>query len=68
MSDLTLFTKINQLSDDLKIEVMDFLEYLLSKKKQKKSRKTPKAGFLKGTFIIHDDFNEPLEDFKNYME
>lgn len=27
-----------------------------------------KAGFLKGTFTVQDDFDEPLEDFKEYME
>ena len=30
-------------------------------------RKTPKAGFLKGTFVMSPDFDEPLEDFKEYM-
>ena len=27
----------------------------------------PKAGFLKGAFIMSPDFDEPLEDFKEYM-
>ncbi len=26
-----------------------------------------KAGFLKGTFTMRDDFDEPLDDFKEYM-
>ena len=26
-----------------------------------------KAGFLKGTFVMSDDFDEPLDDFKDYM-
>ena len=30
-------------------------------------RKAPKAGFLKGTFVVSPDFDEPLEDFKEYM-
>jgi hypothetical protein len=30
-------------------------------------RKAPKAGFLKGTFVMSPDFDEPLEDFKEYM-
>jgi hypothetical protein len=30
-------------------------------------KKTLKAGFLKGTFFLADDFNAPLEDFKDYM-
>ena len=27
----------------------------------------PQFGFLKGFFAVPDDFNEPLEDFKDYM-
>lgn len=30
-------------------------------------RVAPKAGFLKGTFVMSDDFDAPLEDFKEYM-
>ncbi len=33
----------------------------------KKTRKPRKAGFSKATFIMSDDFNAPLEDFKDYM-
>lgn len=34
-----------------------------------KKRKTPKAGFAKGTFgRAARDFDEPLDDFKAYME
>jgi Protein of unknown function (DUF2281) len=28
---------------------------------------TPKAGTAKGLVIIADDFDEPLDDFKDYM-
>jgi len=28
---------------------------------------TPKAGSAKGLFIMSDDFDEPLEDFEEYM-
>ena len=30
-------------------------------------KKVPKAGFFKGKIWMSDDFNEPLEDFKDYM-
>lgn len=33
---------------------------------QEKTR--PQFGSAKGLIIIHDDFDEPLEDFKEYME
>ncbi len=31
-------------------------------------RKTPKPGCMKGKIRISDDFDAPLEDFKEYME
>ena len=30
-------------------------------------KKTPKLGCMKGKIWMSDDFNEPLEDFKEYM-
>ena len=30
-------------------------------------QKTPKLGCMKGQIWMSDDFNEPLEDFKEYM-
>ncbi len=27
----------------------------------------PKFGFMKGQFLMSNDFDEPLEDFENYM-
>lgn len=63
-------SKINSLPEELKREVLDFIEYLIKKNKdtiEKKSHKTPKFGSCKGLFIIPDDFDESLEDFKEYM-
>jgi len=31
------------------------------------TRKSPKLGCMKGKIWMSDDFNEPLEDFKEYM-
>ena len=28
----------------------------------------PKAGLLKGQFVVPDDFDEPLEELREYME
>lgn len=68
--------------EGMKQELLTFFEYLLFKYKiqqatdsvseepgpgEKLPKKAPKAGFLKGTFILSEDFNAPLEDFKAYM-
>ena len=40
---------------------------MATKVEGKNGKKPLKAGFLKGTFILADDFDVPLEDFKEYM-
>ncbi len=66
MASASLFTKINSLPESLKVEVNDFIDFLISKKKLSE-KKTRKAGFLKGKIEMSPDFDEPLDDFKEYM-
>ncbi len=51
--------------------LLDFAEYLVRKygHPQIDKKKKRKAGTLKG-FLVYmaDDFNAPLDDFKEYME
>lgn len=68
MEQLQLFTKINYLPADLKSEVNDFIDFLLSKKQKKEKKKIPKFGCAKGQIYISPDFDEPLDDFKEYMQ
>jgi len=72
MSQEQLITsKIQQIdSENLKHELLFFLDYLLAKQysEQKIVKRVPKFGCAKGTFKMADDFDEPLEDFKDYMQ
>ena len=70
MNNELMVSMLNNLPEELKQEASDFIEYLsvkYKKKIQKQSRKVPTFGSCKGLFIIPDDFDEPLEDFKEYM-
>ncbi len=67
MSDTILYNKITTLPEDLKQEVVDFIDFLQQKMKSQQPAKNPKAGLAKGLIIIKDDFDDPLEDFKDYM-
>ena len=59
--------KVKQLPFEARQEVSDYLDFLLDKYLDSKQVK-PYAGCMKGTFIwMSDDFNEPLDDFKDYM-
>lgn len=54
----------------MKAEVADFIEFLeqkAKKGKKKVDKPVPKFGSAKGMFVMHDDFGEPLEDFKDYI-
>jgi len=48
--------------------VNDFIDFLLSKKQKKAKKKTPKYGCAKGQIYLSPDFDEPLDDFKEYMQ
>ncbi|MFB2118765.1 DUF2281 domain-containing protein [Parapedobacter sp. 2B3] len=70
MDSLLLYKKLNHLPDTMKAEVADFIEFLeqkAKKGKKKVDKPVPKFGSAKGLFVMHNDFDEPLEDFKDYM-
>ena len=66
MDKLSLYSQFNSLPQHLKDEVMDFIEFL--KLKSKKTKKTNKREFgcLKGKIEMNSDFEQPLDDFKEY--
>jgi hypothetical protein len=65
----TLIQEIYSLPDNLKQEVLHYIQFL--KQKQTHPTKTPrkkrKAGSAKGEIFMADDFEAPLEDFAEYM-
>ena len=103
MSALAMYAKIELLPEHLQQQVLDYIEFLLSREGRDKQAETSttsdnsniskephlpnnkkplntlknspsaakkplKAGFLKGSFVMAADFDEPLEDFKEYMQ
>jgi hypothetical protein len=66
MTKTMLYTKINTLPPSLIKEVDDFVEFLKTKHNKDKIKER-KFGCAKGLIIMHDDFDAPLEDFKEYM-
>ena len=66
MDTLLLHSKLDSLPENLKSEVDKFIDELLNKEETQKKGKA-KFGSAKGMFTMSDDFDEPLEDFKDYM-
>lgn len=67
MNNVSLYNKINSLPDDLKKEVQDFVEFLQTKTKKEASKKPRTFGCLKGKIEMAEDFDAPIDDFKDYM-
>lgn len=69
MQDQQLLDKFHSLPSDKQAEVIDFIGYLKSKLNQPVNQTASRGsyGSLKGTFQMSDDFDAPLEDFKDYM-
>ncbi|MEB3280257.1 MAG: DUF2281 domain-containing protein [Lyngbya sp.] len=72
--DAEIVQTLSQMPEPLKQELLHYAKYLIENYSKNTSEEnlTPKkqrSGILKGTFVLPlpDDFNEPLEDFKEYM-
>ncbi len=70
MTDLRLYTKISSLPDSLKSEVIDFVDFISSRNKRTVGKEIKKRtfGYAKGTIVLKPDFDEPLDDFREYMQ
>ncbi len=62
-----LHTKISTLPPNLKSEVNDFVDFLLDKRRKEIKKKKPKFGCAQGEIYMSPEFDEPLDDFKDYM-
>lgn len=68
MTNTQLSEEIASLPANLQEEVQDFVAFLKTKvQKQQPPLQKRQFGAAKGFFVISDDFDEPLEDFKEYM-
>jgi len=68
MSTLELYTALNSLPEHLQQEVADFIAALRKKHAVKPKAATRPFGLLKGQIHMADDFDAPLDDFREYME
>jgi hypothetical protein len=64
----TILEKVKKFPPQYQKEVEDFIEFIEEKKIAPVVKKPREFGSLKG-FLIYmaDDFDAPLEDFKDYM-
>lgn len=66
MTTTILISKINSLPPSILNEVNDFVDFLRAKHNKTKIKER-KFGCAKGLIVMNEDFDAPLEDFKEYM-
>ncbi len=75
--DTEILQTVSTMPQSLKLELLHYAKYLLENhaeeslsQPEEKPIKKRRSGILKGTFVLPlpDDFDAPLEDFKEYME
>ncbi len=65
---LNLFRRIDMLSDDLLQDLQKVVDNFIDKRNVSPPLKERKFGAMKGLVTyMSDDFDEPLDDFKDYM-
>jgi len=67
-----ILEKLEELPESFQTEVLHYIEFLIEKYAQKSTQEKPTkkrrvAGTMQGMIIMADDFDEPLEDLKEYM-
>jgi hypothetical protein len=67
MSEDQLILNLKNLPGHLKQEVYDFADFLSSRYPQKNNITKPVFGSAKGKYMLWEDFDEPLEDLKDYI-
>lgn len=72
MIEPAILEKLEHLPQDLQQKVLHYIDTLMAEQDQAlepeiPSKKRRVAGTMKGMIQMSDDFDEPLEDFKDYM-
>jgi hypothetical protein len=67
-----ILKNVEKLPESVKQAVLDYTEFLINRyekdvTKTEEATKRGGLGIWKGKIWVSDDFDEPLEDFKNYM-
>ncbi|MBN8822603.1 MULTISPECIES: DUF2281 domain-containing protein [unclassified Spirosoma] len=67
MSTTALLTEITALPPELRQEVEDFVAFLRTKSQRTSAIKEREFGYAKGKVRLAKDFDEPLDEFNEYM-
>jgi hypothetical protein len=63
---LDIHAKIDELPPDRRAEAEDFIDFLREKSRSSSKKKQRTFGNAEGMIDMSEDFDEPLEDFREY--
>jgi len=66
IQDKKLLSEFHSLAEDEQNQVIDFITFLKTRKQRKIKSQRP-FGVLEGEVWMSEDFDEPLEEFAEYM-
>lgn len=63
------YIQLSSLPEDIRKQVLDYIEFLMERRAREPelSKTGGVPGLAKGRIHIADDFDAPLDDFKDYM-
>lgn len=68
LNDQKILEELKKMPPPLKAELLHYMDFLMSKYAQTSAeRKRPQFGSAKGYYATSTDFDDPLEDFQEYM-
>ncbi len=62
-----VYEHLRQLPDSVVVEVFDFVQFLEHKMEKQQSIPPRQPGSARGQIWMADDFDAPLDDFKDYQ-
>ncbi|MFZ1325080.1 MAG: DUF2281 domain-containing protein [Candidatus Contendobacter sp.] len=62
-----VYQHLQQLPESLVTEVFDFVKFLEQKQPRLKNQEPRQPGSARGLLWMADDFDAPLDDFKDYQ-
>lgn len=65
--DQQFLNELHELLPEQQSKVLDFIRALKRKQAQSEQGPRPRFGSARGMITMSDDFDEPLEDFAEYM-
>ena len=68
LNDKQILEALQQMPPPLKAELVHYMEYLLARHAKSSTYGQPQFGSAKGFYETSADFDEPLQDFEDYMQ